>query len=93
MYSISTLLFLNTLPFAFMYRAWYRCLSIFLASLYFFSNLLRTRMRCIHITFWGIRAFAVPFLLPNPQCLPFLRASVFLRTRARECTATGFLII
>lgn len=40
-----------------------------------------------------MRAFAVPFLLPKPQCLPLRRASVFLRTLAREWTATGFLMI
>lgn len=44
-------------------------------------------------TFWGVRALAVPFLLPKPQCRPFLLASAFLRARALECTATGFLII
>ena len=44
-------------------------------------------------TFRGIRAFAVPFRFPKPQWRPFLLASVFLRTRALEWTATGFLII
>jgi len=41
------------------------CLSIFFASLYFRSNLLNTLMRRIHKTFRGIRALAVPSLLPG----------------------------
>lgn len=48
MYSMSTRLFLNTLPFAFMQSEWYRCLSIFLAVLYFRSNFLRTLCLCTH---------------------------------------------
>jgi hypothetical protein len=40
-------------------------LSIFPASLYFLSNLLRTRILLIHWTLVGNRASAVPFLLPN----------------------------
>ena len=44
-------------------------------------------------TFVGIRALAVPFRLPWPICRPFRRASLFLRVRKRECTATGFLMI
>lgn len=66
MYSISTRLFLNTLPFAFMYRSWYRCRSIFLFSRYFFNSRRRTRIRLIHRTFTGIRALAVPFRFPGP---------------------------
>ncbi len=45
----------------------YRCLSIFLASLYFLSSLLRTRILLIQTTLVGIRALAVPFLLPNKK--------------------------
>ncbi len=44
-------------------------------------------------TFWGIRALAVPFLLPVPVCLPLRRAIAFSLTLAREWTATGFLMI
>lgn len=76
-----------------MYKLWYKCRSIFLASLYRLRRRRNTRIRRIQRSFWGIRAFAVPFLLPKPQCLPLRRASVFLRTRALEWTATGFLMI
>ena len=37
----------------------------------------------------GIRASAVPFLLPKPRCLPILRAAVSSRARDRECMVTG----
>merc|ERR1719187_1951234 len=93
MNSMRTRLFLNTLPLHFMYSAWYKCLSIFLASRYFLRRRRSTRIRCIHSTFTGIRALAVPFLLPVPVWRPLRRAMVFLRTRARECTATGLRIM
>merc|ERR1712018_723623 len=86
--SMSTRLFLKTLPLHFMYRWWYKCLSIFLASRYL-RRRRRTLMRLIHRTLTGIRALAVPFLFPVPVRRPLRRAMVFLRTRARECTATG----
>lgn len=44
-------------------------------------------------THLGIRASAVPFLLPKPRCLPMRRAAVSSRARARECMVTGFLMI
>ena len=68
-------------------------LSIFLASLYFRSSLLSTRIRLIQMTFSGIRALAVPFLLPCPLCRPFFLASSALRTRARLWIIVGFLMI
>jgi len=37
----------------------------------------------------GIRASAVPFLLPKPRCRPIRRAAVRDRARARECMVTG----
>merc|ERR1711972_1058562 len=49
-------------------------------------------MRLIHISFWGIRASLVPFLLPKPVWRPLRLASVLSRTRDREWTATGFLM-
>ena len=49
--------------------------------LYLLSSLLRTRILMIHMVFWEVLASLVPFLLPKPVCLPFLRASSFLRTR------------
>ena len=36
----------------------------------------------------GILASAVPFLFPNPRCLPILRAAVNSLARARECIVT-----
>jgi hypothetical protein len=42
------------------------------------------------ITYLGIRASAVPFLLPKPRCLPIRRAAVSSRARDRECMVTGF---
>lgn len=58
MYSISTRLFLNTLPFAFMYKAWYRCLSIFLAVLYLRSSLRSTLCLCTQSSYNnGVRHF------------------------------------
>lgn len=41
----------------------------------------------------GIRASAVPFLLPKPRCLPMRRAAVSSRARAREWTVTGLRMI
>ena len=76
-----------------MYKSWYRCLSIFLLARYFFNNLRSTLCLLIHKTLTGILAFAVPFLLPGPECLPFLRASWRSLTRALEWTATGFPMI
>ncbi|KAH9421708.1 hypothetical protein DERP_001995 [Dermatophagoides pteronyssinus] len=70
MYSMSTRLFLKTLPLDFI-----------------------TRIRRIHKTLTGIRALAVPLRLPVPVCRPLRRASALRRTRARECTATGFRMI
>merc|ERR1719356_69442 len=55
-------------------------------------SLRRTLILFIHNSFWGCLASLVPFLLPIPVCLPFLRASVLSRTRDLEWTATGFLI-
>ena len=37
----------------------------------------------------GIRAFAVPFRLPNPRWRPMVRAALSSRARARECMVTG----
>ena len=71
----------------------YKCLSIFLASRYFLNNRLKTLCRLIHKTAWGIRAFAVPFLLPGPVWRPLRLASSFSRTRKREWITWGFLII
>merc|ERR1719454_1022285 len=90
--SMRTRLFLKVLPLAFRYSSWYKWRSIFLASLYLLSSLLRTRILMIHIVFWEVLASLVPLPLPKPVCLPFLRASSFLRTRDLEWTATGFLM-
>ena len=49
--------------------------------LYLLSSLLRTRILMIHMVFWEVLASLVPLRLPKPVCLPFLRASSFLRTR------------
>lgn len=57
------------------------------------SDIYLTCLAIKTLTFLGIRALAVPFLLPKPQWRPFLLASVFFRTLALEWTATGFLII
>jgi hypothetical protein len=43
----------------------------------------------IVIAYLGIRASAVPFLLPKPRCRPIRRAAVRARARARECMVTG----
>lgn len=40
-------------------------------------------------TYVGILASAVPFLLPNPLCLPIRLAAVSSRARLRECIVTG----
>merc|ERR1719277_2719644 len=92
MNSIRTRLFLNTLPLAFRYSSWYRCRSIFLASLYLLSSLLRTLILWIQSSFWLVLALAVPFLLPKPLWRPFLLASLLAPTRDLEWTATGFLM-
>ena len=62
--SIKTRLFLNTLPFTFMYMSWYMCLSIFFASRYFLNRRRRTRIRLNHRIFEGSLASLVPRLLP-----------------------------
>ena len=62
----------------------HRCLSILPASLYFLSSLRSTLCLLIHWTLVGIRASAVPFLLPVPVCLPFLLAARSSFVRARE---------
>lgn len=41
----------------------------------------------------GIRASAVPFLLPKPRCLPIRLAAVNSLALARECIVTGFLMM
>ena len=41
------------------------------------------------ISYLGMRASAVPFLLPKPRCLPSLREAVSSRARDRECMVTG----
>ena len=41
------------------------------------------------ITYLGILASAVPFLLPNPRCLPIRLAAVNSRALDRECMVTG----
>merc|ERR1719270_2153902 len=92
MNSMRTLLFLNTLPLAFRGSSWYKCLSIFLLSLYLLRSLLRTLILCIQSSFWQVLASAVPFLLPNPLWRPFLLASLLALTLDLEWTATGFLI-
>ena len=51
----------------------YRCLSIFLAALYFLNSLLRTLCLLIQRIFLGILASLVPLLLPRPVCLPIYR--------------------
>ena len=67
----------------------HRCLSILPASLYFLSSLRSTLCLLIHWTLVGIRASAVPFLLPVPVCLPFLLAASSSFVRAREWTTVG----
>lgn len=69
----------------------YRCLSILPASRYFLNKRRKTLCRRIQTTLEGIRASAVPFLLPVPVCRPFLLAAWFSRTRNRECMTVGFL--
>lgn len=63
--SISTRLFLKTLPLTFMYISWYMCLSIFLASRYLRSKRLRTRILLIQRIFVGSLASLVPLRLPG----------------------------
>ena len=41
------------------------------------------------LSYLGIRASAVPFLLPKPLCLPIRRAAFSSRALARECMVTG----
>lgn len=62
--SISTRLFLNTLPLTLMYMSWYICLSIFLASRYLRSKRLNTRILLIQRIFVGNLASLVPLRLP-----------------------------
>merc|ERR1712220_10723 len=75
-----------------MYRVWYRCLSIFLASRYFFNRRRSTRRRRIQMIEDGIRALERPIRLPTPVWRPLRFAARCLRTLYRECTFTGFLI-
>ena len=42
-----------------------------------------------NITYLGILASAVPFLLPKPRCLPIRLAAVNSRALDRECMVTG----
>jgi len=65
MLSIRTLLFLNTLPFTFMYMSWYMCLSIFFDSRYLRRRRLKTRILLIQRTFVGSLASLVPLRLPD----------------------------
>lgn len=44
-------------------------------------------------TYVGILASAVPFLFPNPRCLPILLAAVNSLARARECIVTCLRIM
>merc|ERR1719411_2138120 len=63
MNSIRTRLFLNTLPLDFRYSSWYRCRSIFFASLYLLRSLLRTLILWIQSSFWLVLALAVELAL------------------------------
>jgi len=71
----------------------YWCLSIFLASLYFLSNLLRTLCLLIQSTLVGILDSWVPLLFPVPVCLPLLFSSKFLLALDREWMVMAFFII
>lgn len=71
----------------------HRCLSIFPASRYFRSIRRRTLWRLIHMTFVGILASLLPFLLPVPVCLPNRLAASKSRVRDRECPTTGLRMI
>ena len=71
----------------------YRCLSILPASLYFRNSLLNTLCLLIQITFVGILASDVPFLLPVPVWRPFRFAARRSRVRAREWTVVGLIIM
>jgi len=53
--------------------------SIFLDSLYLRSRRLRIRILLIQVTFSGIRAFAVPFLLPRERKEDENKAKFFLQ--------------
>lgn len=77
MLSINTRLFLNTLPFTFMYISWYMCLSIFFASLYFLKRRRRTRMRLSQRILEGNLASLVPRLLPKTTAKGFLWEHLF----------------
>ena len=68
-------------------------LSSLLARRYLARRRRRTRIRRIQTSFSGIRALAVPFLLPVPVCRPLRRASALRRARAREWTAIGLRMI
>lgn len=71
----------------------YKCLSIFPDSLYLRRSLRRTRWRRIQMTLVGMRASAVPFLLPGPVCRPLRLAARRSRVRAREWMTVGLTII
>ena len=46
-----------------------------------------------YISYLGILASAVPFLLPNPRCLPIRLAAVNSLALALECMVTGLRIM
>ncbi|MFS7987314.1 hypothetical protein Hanom_Chr11g01021011 [Helianthus anomalus] len=77
MLSMSTRLFLKTLPFTFMYMSWYICLSIFLASRYLRSNRLNTLILLIHKILVGNLASLVPLRLPKVQNKVVLTLHIF----------------
>ena len=74
-------------------RKTHKCLSIFPASLYLRRSLRRTRWRRIQTTLVGMRASAVPFLLPGPVCRPLRLAARRSRVRAREWMVVGLTMI
>ena len=50
-------------------------------------------MEYAEATYVGIRALAVPFLLPKPRWRPSRRARLSSRARERECIVTGLRMI
>merc|ERR1711924_343585 len=85
-------LVLKTLPLHFMYKEWYKCLSIFLESRYFLRRRRNTRRRRIQITAVGMRASLQPMRFPVPVWRPLRLAAKCLRTLYREWIFVGFLI-
>lgn len=55
--------------------------------------LLSVPLSVLELSYLGILASLVPFLLPNPRCRPILRAAFSSLARARECMATGLRMI